>query len=234
MNDEIPWAMANVATMRPHTATTLLARARQHGVHALAARGSALDRDYRPVAPKLEPDATDEERRAAEEEAARLLDLRIRREVSDVAHLGLDLQGLPWQANLISLVGVLADFALRALERIEGLATALRTASEQRAALEREATRRADAHAAEVAALRRVIDGRDAEIATLRQQVDAARADAAAAREAKHRLTVERDGALSQVEAWRTSAASSERALEVLRVALRIQEAPAGGSLVRR
>ena len=64
----------------------------------------------------------------------------------------------------------------------------------------------------------------DALAATLRGQVDAARSDAADARADAHAARLERDAALSQARAWEAAASGTNRAMEIMRIALQIPD----------
>ncbi len=64
----------------------------------------------------------------------------------------------------------------------------------------------------------------DALAATLRGQVDAARADAAEARAETHAARLERDAAVSQARAWEAAAEGTNRAIDIMRAALRIPD----------
>jgi hypothetical protein len=64
----------------------------------------------------------------------------------------------------------------------------------------------------------------DALAATLRGQVDAARADAAEARAETHAARLERDAAVSQARAWEAAAEGTNRAMDIMRAALRIPD----------
>ena len=64
----------------------------------------------------------------------------------------------------------------------------------------------------------------DALAATLREQVDAARSDAADARAEAHAARLERDAAVSQARAWEASANATNRAMDIMRIALQIPD----------
>lgn len=84
------------------------------------------------------------------------------------------------------------------------------------AGLQREEVARAAA-AADVARL-------DAIAAALQGQVDAARSDAADARADAYAARLERDAAVSQARAWEASANATNRAMDIMRIALRIPD----------
>lgn len=145
--------------------------------------------------------------------------------------VAFDIADLPHDPGEWPFLQQTTRWMLSALQRIRDMAAELRSRDGMIAGRD---ARIAALEASVAAGLQREEEARasaaydaqrsDALAATLRGQVDAARADAAEARAETHAARLERDAAVSQARAWEAAAEGTNRAMDIMRAALRIPD----------